>query len=105
LKLKQAALEIDLVSNNTIRSLNKKFLNKNKTTDVLAFQLDETAEIVISVDAARGCVKKGLAATVSEEIKRYIIHGMLHLAGYNDHKPKEQARMFKKQEKLLNELG
>ena len=59
-----------------------------------------SAEIVISVDAAkRNC--KVFKTTLGEEIVLYIIHGLLHLLGYDDGTKKDIAKMRKKEGELL----
>ncbi len=75
-------VSIAFVNNATMRSLNRKFRHKNKTTDVLTFSGDQSFEIVISVDRARrqAANEKHPLAT---ELRYLILHGILHGLGYD----------------------
>lgn len=63
-----------------------------------------SGDIMISTDAA---VKnhKEFKTTVSEELTLYIVHGILHLLGYDDHSKKDILKMRKKEKELMSELG
>ena len=67
-------LSIVLVDNEYIRSLNQKFLGKDRPTDVLAFPL-ENPEIYVSVEYVEG-------EALLYGLKRSVLHGVLHLLGY-----------------------
>jgi probable rRNA maturation factor len=110
-KAKDAEIEIVLLDDKGIRKLNKQFKKEDSATDVLSFRIDRDefgrkkflGEVVISLDTARR--NSGLFGTEFEyEIVRYVIHGILHLFGYDDLTEKERTRMWQKQEKLLGEL-
>lgn len=109
-RIRAAHLSVLLVSDPFIRRLNKNFLSKDSPTDVLSFDLHTgkfrrkglTGDIVVSVDAAR-LLSRTLKIPLKEEIGRYIIHGILHLTGYDDTTPVEKKSMWKRQEKLLKE--
>jgi probable rRNA maturation factor len=75
-------VSIAFVNNATMRSLNRKFRHKNKTTDVLTFPGDQSFEIVISIDRARrqAADEKHSLAT---ELRYLILHGILHGLGYD----------------------
>ena len=77
-------LNIVLVDDSYTMKLNKKFLNKNRPTDVLAFLLNEEvwAEIYISKDRAKSQARQR-KITQGEEICNLIKHGILHLLGYS----------------------
>lgn len=85
-----------------IRNLNLRFLKKNSATDVLAFDIGRDkkelfADIFISVDTARR--NSGVfGTTVAREIYLYIIHGVLHLLGF-EHKNAKLRRIMQKKEK------
>jgi probable rRNA maturation factor len=77
--------------------LHRKFLGEAGPTDVLTFQ---HGEIFISVETARrhaGAFGNSLA----RELKLYIVHGLLHLHGFDDQTPAEARRMKTAQEKIL----
>jgi probable rRNA maturation factor len=110
--LKNAFLSIVFVRDKKIRDLNKRFLNRNRSTDVLAFDLRDKSktkfssslngEIIISIDAAETNARY-YKNSFQQEIKLYIIHGILHLLGYND-KKKYQIKVMRKKEKELLEI-
>ena len=100
-KLK-GALSIAFVDRATMRRINKQFLKHDFDTDVLAFPLDGklVGELVISTDYA---IKEAKARRipVMEEVSRYVVHGILHLAGYDDHTRAAKSKMWKRQESYL----
>ncbi len=110
----EAELTIVLVSDRGITRLNRTYLGRDAPTDVLAFSMREgpgsnvnpslLGDVVISADsAARQARQRG--NSLQEEIELLVVHGVLHLLGY-DHTgtPKEAARMFRKQRALLRKL-
>lgn len=105
-----------LVNDETIQSLNKQYLNKDRPTNVLSFSLREgkfshinpqlLGDIVISVDTARkDAARSGFS--VEQEIDFLIIHGLLHLLGYNHEKTTgaETKKMRTKERELLELLN
>jgi probable rRNA maturation factor len=101
-KLGDAGLSIAFVNRKTMRKVNRRFLKHDFDTDVLAFPPAGglIGEIVISTDfAVREARQRKIP--VIEEVSRYLVHGILHLAGYDDHKPAARARMWKRQEDYL----
>ena len=79
-------------------------------TDVLAFDLRDDAdddwmegEIVVSADAARQQGER-LGVDAGQELLRYVIHGMLHLSGYDDQTPAGRRRMRDAENRLLADL-
>ena len=83
-----------------IRRLNKRYGKKNKSTDVLAF---ETGDIIISAEtAARN--SRGFGSTPADELKLYMIHGILHLSGYDDTTSPKRKAMRIMEERVLKRL-
>ncbi len=99
-KKRIAELSIALVGQKLIKKLNKKYRRKNKATDVLSFS-GELNEIVICPKEVRKNAKR-FNSTFKKELARVLIHGVLHLLGY-DHEAtkKEASKMAKKQESYL----
>ena len=101
----QRSATIAFVSDKKIRELNSRFRGINKSTDVLSFPAEEPdnlGDIAISVDtAAAQSVQNGL--TLNEEISQLILHGLLHLSGY-DHET-DNGEMNKLELKLRQQLG
>ncbi|HEU4414351.1 MAG TPA: rRNA maturation RNase YbeY [Candidatus Angelobacter sp.] len=102
-KLARVRGEVDvlLTGNRRLQELNRRFRRKNKPTDVLSFPRPAGGDIAISVDIAQQNAKRyGHAA--GEEVKILILHGMLHLAGY-DHEL-DNGRMAKAEARLRGAL-
>ena len=88
-------LSIALVGQGRIRELNKKYRKKNKVTDVLSFQYDRSGEVIICLREVKKNAKK-FGAAYKKELARILIHGILHILGY-DHE-----RMKKKEVRYLS---
>jgi len=111
LGLNKVELSIVLVSDAQIKRLNKLYRNKDKPTDVLSFPIGEKVngwlilgDIVISVDTAKRQAKE-LGYSLEEELKRLLVHGLVHLLGY-DHElgGEEEKRFFELEEFVLKGL-
>ena len=87
-----------------MRAINKKYLCHDYVTDVLTFDLGEgVSEIIICPQVAHSNAKVH-GSTTDNEIILYVIHGILHLAGYDDHKPHDILQMRKMESVILNEV-
>ncbi|HEV3029381.1 MAG TPA: rRNA maturation RNase YbeY [Planctomycetota bacterium] len=98
-------LSIAFVTNAAIRKINRKFLQHDFATDVISFPLgtDLIGELVISAEYA-STEARSRKIPVEEELLRYVAHGILHLLGYDDHRPRDRAAMWKRQELELARL-
>ncbi len=84
-----------------MRAINKKYLRHDFATDVLTFDLgDRTGEIIICPQIAFANAKAHQTST-ENEIILYTIHGILHLAGYDDHAHKDRIKMRGMENKLF----
>ena len=109
--VKKSILTLLITNNNEIKKLNYKYRKINKPTDVLSFHLNQKeqiknkylGDIVISYQIAKKqAYEKDFP--VESELLMLLIHGYLHLLGY-DHKLKKDAKqMFALQNKILLEL-
>lgn len=100
---KEAGLSVVLVSSGRIKKLNKKYRGKNKTTDVLAFG-GGLNEIVICPSEVKKNAKK-YNIEFKKELARVLIHGILHLSGYEHEVSEKKAReMERKQEFYLSQI-
>jgi probable rRNA maturation factor len=104
------SINVVLVDDQTMTSLHERFMGHTGPTDVLTFDLRDDAarpeiegEIAISVDAARRQARRWRAST-AEELLRYVIHGVLHLLGYDDDTPAGRRRMRRQENKVLASL-
>ena len=94
---KLSEIFIWLISDRRMALLHRKFLGQSGSTDVLTFQ---HGEIFISVDTARRHAR-AFENSLLRELKLYIVHGLLHLHGFDDQTPAEVRKMKKAQEKIL----
>lgn len=104
LEFKISSLEINFVNCESITDLNLKYLQHSGSTDIITFNYsDESnrfdAEIFISIADATEYSKK-YQVTLDNELGRLIIHGILHLLGYDDTTVTKKRKM----KKLENEL-
>jgi len=95
-------LSIVFTGSERMRTINKKYLGHDYVTDVLTFDLGEgQAEIIICPQVAVTNAKAHQTST-EKEIILYVIHGILHLAGYDDHSPKDILKMRKMEKVILD---
>jgi probable rRNA maturation factor len=102
------SLEINFISEDRIKKINSEYLNHHNSTDIITFNYSEQlksldGEIFISIDDAIENSKK-FNVSLSEEIARLIIHGILHLIGFDDQNKKDKIKMKRQENKLLNTL-
>lgn len=103
--VKDAEISVAIVDDPTIHGINREFLQHDYPTDVITFPLSEDdvlleGEIVVSADTAiREASLTSWAA--EDELLLYIIHGTLHLVGFDDHEEHTRAQMKKMERKYL----
>ena len=103
----RGAISVLIAGNSSIRRLNACFRGKNRPTDVLSFPAAASAngfvgDIAISLDIAERNARL-LGHSVADEIRILILHGMLHLAGY-DHE-NDKGEMAKKEIRLRRRMA
>lgn len=89
----QGIVNLVLINDEEMRKLNRRYRKKDKATDVLAFPMGEDGilgDIAISTETAKRNAKR-FGVTYKNELKRLVIHGVLHIIGY-DHGPKMRAK-------------
>lgn len=96
-----------VTSSQRMRGLNARFRGKKRATDVLSFPGPEFVEgfagdIAISLDIAAGNARL-LGHSVSDEVKILVLHGLLHLAGY-DHET-DDGKMARREKMMRRKLG
>ena len=91
--------------------LNKQFRGIDLTTDVLSFPTEKgekgpgyLGDVIISVQRAKVQAKEA-GHSLSEELTMLVVHGVLHLLGYDHSESEGKAKMWKAQEVILRELG
>jgi len=106
-------LSIALVDDAAIRELNRNYRGKDRPTDVLSFSQREgeaaidrqlLGDVVISVETARRQAERR-GSTTEEELRELLVHGILHLLGYEHERSRSEARrMFRKTREVLAAL-
>lgn len=103
-------ISIAIVDEPTLTELHDRFMNDNSPTDVMSFVLDRSedgarleGEVVVSADMAVDRAEE-YNMNPSDELLLYIIHGTLHLVGYDDIDAKDRAEMRQQEQKYLTEL-
>ena len=108
---REARVNVLLTDDEKIAELNRQFLGKKGPTDVLAWELNEEAEgddealfgeVAVSGETA---AKQGRrhGNTPEEELTLYAVHGVLHLAGYDDLTKAKRSRMWKRQREIMKD--
>lgn len=103
-------ISLAFVDNATIHRLNKQFLNHDEPTDVLSFPLSEpgarklAGELVVGVEVAQEQAQER-GHDVQAELALYVIHGLLHLCGYDDKSATAAKEMRGRERHHLQALG
>ncbi|HSL86757.1 MAG TPA: rRNA maturation RNase YbeY, partial [Bacteroidales bacterium] len=99
-------LNFILTNDEKVKRINSEFMGRNYTTDVIAFNYNEgktiNGEIYVSLETVFKN-SKIYGVSLRKEVMRVIIHGVLHLCGYNDKEISESIAMKEKEEKYLND--
>ena len=108
--VKDYDISLAFVDNPTIHRLNKLYLDHDVPTDVISFPYSNAGaknlegELVIGVEIARDqAAERG--HDVQIELALYVIHGLLHLCGYDDKSAKDEATMRERERHYLTQLG
>ena len=108
-----AELGIMFVGDQRMRGLNRQYRGKDRTTDVLAFAMREAArpevsrlmpdmlgDVVISIPTAWRQAKEA-RRTLDEELACLLVHGILHLCGYDHERGEKEARRMHRRERMI----
>ncbi|WP_263786145.1 rRNA maturation RNase YbeY [Salinibacter grassmerensis] len=108
-----AHLSLVLTDHDTVRRLNQSYLDHDYDTDVLSFSLREgpapsedseegvEGEVYVDLDTAAERHDE-FDTSFEREAYRYVVHGLLHLIGYDDAQPSGQAKMREKEDQYLD---
>lgn len=104
-----AELSILLVGDRGMRRLNRSWRGEDVPTDVLSFAAAPPAgpllgDVVISLDTAAR-VARAERRPVGDELDRYLVHGLLHLLGFDHEGPREARRMAQAEQEVLGGSG
>lgn len=102
-------ISLAIVDDQTIHGINRRFLAHDEPTDVISFVLEQQAdhlegEIVASIDTATR-VAAELNRATADELLLYIVHGALHLVGYDDLDEASRQQMRQQEQHWLDRLG
>lgn len=90
-----------LISDRRMAGLHNQYLHQSGPTDVITFN---HGEIFISVETARRNARQ-FGTSLQRELELYVIHGLLHLHGFDDNTPGDARTMERTQEKILRSLN
>lgn len=104
-----ASISLAVVDDAAIHELNRRHLNHDWPTDVLSFVLEADGEhlegeVILSADTAAS-VADELGVPAADEQLLYVIHGMLHLVGYDDRSDDEAVAMRAAEARYLSRFG
>ena len=98
--------EVETSFDRRIRALNARYLGTRRATDVLAFDLAGPGpgrlwgEVIVSAETAARHARR-LRVPLAVELDLLVVHGLLHLAGYDDHDPRRARRMHERAREIL----
>jgi len=103
------SLYINFINAKEIHNINKEFLNHDRSSDIITFNysgsnMELDGEIFISTDDAKIFARK-YKVSLSKEFTRLIIHGILHLKGYDDIKKNDRVKMKRIENNLTNKYN
>ncbi len=106
----QAEISVAFVDNRTIQQLNKRYLNHDGPTDILSFPLSNpgdkrlAGELIIGAEVAQ-TEANNRGYEVETELALYVIHGLLHLCGYDDKSAADAQKMRERERYYLRLFG
>lgn len=106
----RAAISVLLVGDAAIRVINARHLSHDWATDVISFLLSEpgelalAGELIVSAEMAASTAAE-LGGETIPELALYLVHGLLHLCGYDDHSDDDVRAMRRREGEILQALG
>ena len=102
-------ISVAVVDDATIARLHQEYLQEDEPTDVLSFLLESAdgyleAEIIVSAETAAAAAPR-FGLSPGDEVLLYVIHGMLHLVGYDDTTPRKRAAMRSQERMYVARIG
>lgn len=120
---KDYEMSVTIVDNNEIQKINKEYRNKDYATDVISFAMNDVVEddplvdldeefsfnnllgdLFISIDKVKQQAKD-YEHSEKRELAFLVVHGFLHLNGYDHHTSESEQEMFQLQENILSDFG
>ena len=109
-RIREADISLGVVGDRWMMRLTERYTGRRYRTDVLAFDLTDEAEaglsaqVIVNGQLARERAKK-FKSSASAELALYFVHGLLHLAGYDDQEADQARRMHRRSRELLIKAG
>ena len=112
-RVPRAEIGISLVDDRRIAAIHRRWLGVPGPTDVITFDLSAgggpraaglAADLVVSVETARR-MARAVGWTAHRELAYYVVHGILHLAGYDDHVPADRRAMRSRERVVMRACG
>ncbi|MDB2687151.1 rRNA maturation RNase YbeY [Mariniblastus sp.] len=110
-QVSRSEISVAIVDDPTIRKLNQQYLQHDYETDVISFVLDWnedtgslSGQLIVSTDTA-ATLADDVGSTMQEELLLYVIHGMLHLVGYDDKQPAAALEMRAAEKEYLSRFN
>lgn len=106
----RASISLALVDNAAIHALNRTHLGHDWPTDVISFPLSApddpvlNGELVVSAEMACTSARE-IGVDPRDELALYVVHGLLHLCGFDDHDDADRQRMRDREDELLSQAG
>jgi len=109
----ESELSVELVGDRRMRRLNRVYRGNDRTTDVLAFPMRESdnpwpallGDVVIAVPTARRQAREA-GRSLEEELAALLVHGVLHLCGYDHERSQNEAmRMRRRERAIMKTIG
>jgi len=104
-KYNQVKINLIFCDNDKLNSFKRKYFDDDVLTDIVTFPIkndnDLEAEIYISIEMAKFNADE-FNVSLNNELSRLIIHGVLHLIGFNDNTKDAKKIMFSKQEEIIS---
>ncbi len=109
-KIKSAYIDVAIVGDKYMQKMTAEYSGRKYRTDVLAFDLGEDGDfelcgqIIVNAQLAREIANR-LSVPASAELAMYIVHGLLHLTGFDDRNAEKARKMHEKTFTLLLKAG
>jgi probable rRNA maturation factor len=108
--VESASISLVLTDDAEIQQINREFLGHDDPTDVISFPLTPPdaappleGELIVSLETAQR-VARGQGWSLEAEVVLYVVHGMLHLCGYDDQTDVARSMMRRREREILSEL-
>lgn len=95
-------VSIAVIGDQKMREINNIYRGFNKTTDVLSFE--ELNEVIINIKQIKRQAKE-FKRTIRDEFEFILVHGLLHLVGFDDYQEKDRLKMISLGEKFLSDFN